>query len=161
MPTYPRMKLSSHFWLHEAVVSGAAARHGADNSPPVEMLPTLCHTAMQMEAVRDVLGGLPILVSSWYRSPEVNRLVGGAASSQHTRGEAVDFTVAGLATAEAARWLASPRRPVKFDQLILEYPTDSPWIHISFAFDRPQRGEVLHITGRASGYQPGLGSWAS
>lgn len=123
------MKLSPHFTLEELTVSQAASRLDLDNSPDAFVLAALTHTAKCMEEVRTALGAKPIYVSSGYRSIAVNKAVGGAVTSQHTKGEAVDFVCPayGAPTAIVARL----RDKIDYDQCILEYG-DSGWVHISF-----------------------------
>ena len=121
--------LSPHFTLDELTVSQTAARLGLDNDPPPEVLAALKRTALGLEAVRVRLGGAPILVSSGYRSPAVNAAVGGSPSSQHMRGEAVDFTSPRFGTPrQIVDALADSDVP--YDQLILEF---GRWVHISFS----------------------------
>ena len=86
--------LSPHFELREFVVSQKARDHGLDNTPPVEAienLRALCiHT---LEPLRNALG-LPIVVTSGYRTKALNRLlVYHSNKSQHMNGEAADFYV--------------------------------------------------------------------
>lgn len=50
------------------------------------------NAARMMERVREILGGQPIRVNSWYRCAAHNKRIGGASDSQHLRGRAVDFT---------------------------------------------------------------------
>ncbi len=156
---YPqRMRLSPHFTLNEALKSDTAQRKGLDNNPPIELIPVLCHTAFRMERVRLLLGGNGVVASSWYRGPALNAEVKGSSTSQHVKGEAVDFNAIGVATATAA--LRISRSDIPFDQLILEYPDGgSPWVHISFAFDGTARRDVRHKL-RGSAYLPGFGSFA-
>lgn len=87
--------LSPHFELLEFVVSQTARDHGLDNTPPaeaVENLRALCvHT---LEPLREALG-LPIVITSGYRTRELNRLlVCHSSTSQHMKGQAADFYVA-------------------------------------------------------------------
>jgi hypothetical protein len=122
------MRLSPHFTLDEFTTSQTAARMGLDNTPPPEIMPALLKTAQGMEAVRVRLGSAPISVSSGYRSPAVNKAVGGSANSQHSRGEAVDFICPRFGTpAEVVD--AIKGSGIDFDQLILEFDR---WVHISF-----------------------------
>ena len=123
------MMLSPNFSLSEFTDSQTAVRLGLDNDPPAELYEALRATARCMEDVRDLLGGNPILVSSAYRSPEVNKAVGGSANSQHTKGEAVDFTCPKFGTPRAI--VEHIRKsPLLWDQLILEFDR---WVHISFS----------------------------
>lgn len=133
------MNLSPHFTLAEMTVSQTAARRGIDNTPPPEVVARLRKTAQGMEGVRVVLGGAPILISSGYRSPAVNSAVGGAKSSQHMTGEAVDFTAPRFGSVVDV-FDAIRRSGIKYDQLIQEFGS---WVHISFS-DKP-RGQALII----------------
>ena len=122
------MNLSPHFTLAEMTVSDVAARRGLPNMPPDDILPALTRTAQGLEAVRAVLGK-PIIVTSGYRSPAVNRLVGGQPSSQHMKGEAADFICPGYGS-PAEIVAALVKSAVQYDQCILEF---GRWVHISFA----------------------------
>ncbi len=138
--------LSAHFALEE--LAGTLHR-GIDNRPPPEVVATLRETASRMEAVRGLLGDRVVSVSSGYRSPRLNRAVGGARRSAHLTGHAVDFNCHGYGPPLAVcRAIAGS--DVAFDQLIEE----GTWVHISFA--PRMRREVL--TRRPEGgYSPGLG----
>jgi hypothetical protein len=133
------MLLSPHFTLAELTISQEAARRGLDNTPTPEILDRMkTITAPGMELVRACLGA-PIQVSSGYRSPKVNRAVGGASTSAHQWGWAVDFIAPGAGSPlTVARKLESS--DIEFDQLIHEFGT---WVHISF--EPRKRGQVLTI----------------
>ncbi|MCA0247698.1 MAG: DUF882 domain-containing protein [Proteobacteria bacterium] len=132
------MKLTPHFTLAELTHSQTAARLGIDNTPAPEMVDALRKTAELLERVRALLGK-PILVSSGYRSPLVNRAVGGAAQSAHMLGCAADFSCPGFGSPlEICRAIASS--DISFDQLIHEYRA---WAHIAWA-PLPRR-QVLTI----------------
>ena len=134
------MKLADHFTLEELTHSQTAARLGLDNDPPPDVVDTLTRTAHGLEMVR-VLLQAPILVSSGYRSPKVNRAVGGAANSQHILGEAADFTAPGFGDpTEIVRAIMRSTRPIPYDQLIVEF---GRWVHISFS--RSPRHQALVI----------------
>lgn len=92
--------------------------------------------------------GKPIAVSSCYRSPAVNSAVGGSKTSQHMRGEAADFTVAGMTPEQIAAEIIAAGLP--FDQLIVERLRGSAWVHCSYAQGRSQRRQVLRITSAGS-----------
>jgi zinc D-Ala-D-Ala carboxypeptidase len=121
-------KLSAHFTLDEMTVSQEAARRGIDNTPPAEALAALRVTAQALEAVRVRLGCAPIIVSSGYRCPELNRIVRGSKDSQHMMGQAVDFICPAFGNpTEIAAALRDSG--IEYDQLILEF---GRWVHISF-----------------------------
>jgi len=107
-----------------------------DNTPPPEVVGTLRNTAARMEGVRRLLGDRVISVSSGYRSRALNRAVGGARTSAHLTGHAVDFNCYGFGDPIAVcRALAGSG--MAFDQIIEE----GTWVHISF--DPRMRRQVL------------------
>ena len=122
------MRLSDHFELDELIASQYAARHGIDNMPSdaiIANLETLC--ADVLEPLR-IAVGRPVVVSSGYRSPEVNKAIGGSNGSAHMLGLAADIVVPGLTVATVCREIVRLKLP--FDQLIDEY---SRWVHVAIA----------------------------
>ena len=142
------MLITPHFTLDEMIVSQLAARDGFDNSPPPEARANLQLLCCALEQVR-ALFNAPVIVSSGYRSEQLNRAIGGAANSQHIQGLAADFTVIKLSPRETVRRISESAVPV--DQLILEF---ARWVHLSVTRDTPRR-QVLTIR-KGSGYLPGL-----
>ncbi len=122
-----RVPLSAHFAIEEFTRSDVAERHGLKievtaGSPVAHALGLLCGSIL--ETVRLALG--PVQILSGYRPDEVNKLVGGASSSQHTKGEAADIVIAGKTPLEICRWLEASDLP--FDQCIHEF---GRWCHVS------------------------------
>lgn len=134
--------LSPNFALEELT---ATQQRRLDNRPPPEVLGNLRQTAERMEQVRRLLGDRVITVSSGYRSPAVNKAVGGGRTSAHLQGRAVDFCCHGFGDPRAV-CEAIARSGLVFDQLIEE----ASWVHISF--DPRSRREVL-TKARDGGYQ--------
>ena len=138
------VQLSEHFWLHEFTASLTARMAGLCNEPPaeaVERLKNLCQ--LVLEPLRQ-WAGRPVQISSGYRSPAVNRAVGGVPSSQHLRGEAADL----LLPSEQTGWLWFDyiRRHLPFDQLIWETYHTRHWIHVSCKADLSQnRRQVIEL----------------
>ena len=127
-------KLSEHFTLEELTVTQV---RDVDNTPRSgAVIGALKHTAEVMESVRTLLGAKQIIVTSGYRSPLVNKAVGGSLVSAHMTGHAVDFICPGFGSPEAVA-VAIRDSDIRFDQLIYE----ETWVHISFA--PALRGEVL------------------
>ena len=127
-----------------------ATRHAVDNTAPawaVENLRRLVATTL--DPLRDALGR-PIRVTSGFRSVELNRAVDGAAQSQHTRGEAVDFKVDGVASADVVD--AIVRLGLPFDQVIWYAAERGGHVHVSLT-GGGNRGEVLHAPA-GGGYVP-------
>lgn len=141
------MNLSPNFTLAEFTASQTAARRGIDNTPPAATLAVLKASAEGMERVRHILGDRVISVSSVYRCPDLNRAVGGAPTSAHVTGHAVDFNCFGFGTPlEVCRALEGR---LDYDQLIHEF---GRWVHIGFG---PRlRRQVLTIS--SAGTRAGL-----
>ena len=138
-------KLTAHFALEEL---SCTQHREIDNRPPPEVVSTLRGTAAQMEKVRQLLGDRVITVTSGYRSPALNRVVGGARNSAHLNRHAVDFNCYGYGRPRAV-CAAIAGSGMPFDQLIEE----GTWVHISF--DPRLRRQVL--TKRpGGGYELGL-----
>jgi zinc D-Ala-D-Ala carboxypeptidase len=140
------MRLSEHFTLEEMT---ATQCRGVINDPLPDTIEVLRDTALKMEAVRALLGGPAIHVNSGYRSPLVNRMVGGSPTSAHLYGYAVDFIAPSFGTPlEVAKAISAS--VLAFDQLIWEEET---WVHISF--DPKMRQQVM-TKRRHGGYVAGL-----
>jgi Uncharacterized protein conserved in bacteria len=138
-------KLTAHFALEELV--GTQHRE-IDNTPPSEVVATLRTTAARMEEVRRLLGDRVITVTSGYRSPALNRAVGGARTSAHLTGHAVDFNCHGYGGPRAV-CAAIARSEIPFDQLIEE----GTWVHISF---EPRMRRQVLTKRPGGGYELGL-----
>lgn len=138
------MRLTEHFSLAELCHSQTADRLDLDNTPPDDVMPYLMATARGLEAIRLILR-CPVVVSSGYRSPDVNAAVGGSRTSQHVKGQAADITVPGFGSPSQVM-AAILRSDVVFDQCILEFasPRDPSrgWVHVSFA-DRPRKQALV------------------
>ena len=147
------MKISKHITLAEATKSNTATRLGIDNIPPQAIIERMTETAEKVfEPLRETLG--PIRVSSFYRSPELNRAIGGSKNSQHCTGEAIDLqavTVSNAVLFNAACDLSD------FDQIIWEFGTleEPDWVHISYSKTH-NRKQILRASkiGKRTAYVP-------
>lgn len=142
------MKISNHITLAEATKSQTATRKGIDNTPPKEVIPNMIAVAEKcFEPLRE-WHGKPIGISSFYRSPALNRAVKGSARSQHCKGQAIDIDADifdnGLTNKQIYNWLVNN---VDFDQIIWEYGTDDnpAWVHISYVSKEKNRRQQLRI----------------
>lgn len=144
-------RLTPHFTLEEFTFSQTATRKGIDNTPHEGILDNLCILANGMEDVRNLLNA-PIHVSSGYRCPELNDLLGSKRTSQHIKGLACDFTSNAYGSPQIifADIISSD---IPYDQCLLEFDR---WIHISFVEDGgTPRKQALIINGEgAMIYQP-------
>lgn len=85
--------LSKHFTLEELTRSSFAINKGIDNTPSAQVIYNLFLTAVKLEEIRRIIGNVPIIITSGYRSSPVNIGVGGSKTSDHVNGLAVDFVV--------------------------------------------------------------------
>jgi len=118
------VKLSEFFTLEEMTITQVRS---VGNVPNALKLENLTRTAMKMDHIRRLLGR-PIIVSSGYRSPEVNKIVGGSPTSDHMQGLAVDFICPGFGTVDEIVEKID-KSGVEFDQLFNEF---NRWVHIGF-----------------------------
>lgn len=142
------MKLSEHFTLAEFTASDTARRFGLDNTPTPAIVRVLRETAAGMETVRAILceaagRDIPIIITSGYRAPAVNKKVGSGPKSSHIGGRACDFKAPAFGTPlKIARELERAHKAgaLPYDQLIHEF---GAWVHIGF--DLRLRGQSLTI----------------
>jgi phosphoribosylaminoimidazole (AIR) synthetase len=134
------MRLSKNFVLSEITHSNTAKRLGINNEPNKEHLYNMQILIKELiQPMRDALG--PIRISSGYRSPQLNRAIGGSSKSQHCKAQALDlqFWKQGkMCNQEIFNWVLETK--VEFDQMINEF--DYSWIHISYVQDN-NRNQVL------------------
>ena len=145
------MKLSAHFTLDEFTASETAERRRLDNTLPPELLMTAQNTAEMMEKIRAVLGDNPIIITSGYRSPEVNRAIGSGDSSDHIKAMAVDFKCPAYGTPKAvALHLADKIDSLGIGQVIYEHT----WVHVSTR--RPSKDVNRVLTMNGGNYSVGI-----
>jgi hypothetical protein len=136
------MQLTPHFTLEELTVSDTARRKGIGNAPTPAHLRNLRRTAALLEEIR-ALFGVPLEITSGYRNPQVNALVGGVPTSAHALGLAADFHVQGIDDLAAARRIRDSG--IVFDQLIHEA---GRCVHVGLpAVGKPLRQQVLRQPG--------------
>ena len=129
------LRLSPHFSLGELTKTSIKTEDG--NIPSrvvIENLTNLCEN--WLEALRQAQGPSEgIIINSGYRSPEVNKLAGGAPTSNHLTGCAVDIHVSGFE--QAIRYASilldiSDGTQRDYDELFIEKnKTGSHWIHFA------------------------------
>ena len=134
------MKLSEHLELSEVIRSESAKRNGISNMPTAEHIENFKILAAKVfEPIREHFG-VPIRISSGYRSAELNKCVGRSATSQHSSGEAIDIDQ-DATTITNKQVFEYIRDNLAFDQLINEF--NYSWVHVSYKANGKQRGEVL------------------
>lgn len=144
------MQLSDHFTLAEMTFSQTAARRGIDNSPSPAIIAALRQTCVHLlEPIRAHFGR-PVMVTSGYRSPALNRAIGGVPESQHCQGEATDIVIQGVDNPRIARWIM---HHLSFDQLIME----GHWVHVAYRADRARQSVLTaHFVHGHAHYTDGL-----
>ena len=144
------MKLSRNFNLSEFTNSTAARINNINNDPPPHILAILATTASRMEDVRALLGNHRITITSGYRSPKLNKAIGGAPNSQHMTGHAVDFICPEFGS-PAKIMQAIVDSAIEYDQCVLEYASKTDpskgWIHISFCSKPRMQALVIDESG--------------
>jgi len=136
------VKLSEHLDLSEVIISESAKRNGISNMPTPEHIANFMLLAEKIfEPIREHFG-VPIRISSGYRSKELNAKIGGASSSQHCKGQAIDIDqdATSITNKEVFEYI---KDNLPFDQLIYEFGDSSnpDWVHVSYV---PKgRGQIL------------------
>tara|TARA_R100000231_G_scaffold87010_1_gene65984 strand:+ start:150 stop:617 length:468 start_codon:yes stop_codon:yes gene_type:complete len=134
------MRLSKNFVLSEITRSNTAKRLGISNEPSKKHLANMQKLITELiQPMRDSIG--PIRISSGYRSPQLNRAIGGSSKSQHCKGQALDLQFwrdGQMCNQEIYKWILNSN--LQFDQMINEF--DFAWIHISLK-EKNNRNQVL------------------
>lgn len=146
------MNLSENFTLEEMCRSETAARYGISNVPPAKAIAALKALCVHVLEPLRANYRRPIIVTSGYRSPDVNMAIGGAATSQHCKGEATDFTVHGVSNWEVCQHMQAN---MNYDQLIYEFG-ETGWVHVSWRDDYRNQELTARRQGRRTVYLPGL-----
>jgi len=136
--------ISKHISYKEGVHSITAIRKGIDNEPNEEQLANMKLVANNVfEPLRVFING-PIKVNSFFRSPDLNKAIGGSTKSQHCKGQAIDIddTYGKATNAEMYWWI---KENLDFDQMIWEFGNnDNPdWVHVSYVSPDKNRNRCL------------------
>ena len=140
------MKIGKYLTLQECIKSDTAIRKGIVNVPQgreVQAMIKLC--AWLYDDVSEHFN-CKIPVTSFYRTIKLNRAIGGAPTSQHMRGEAIDLDCDTLTSGLTNKIIFNYiKNNLTFDQLIWEYGDDKKpdWVHCSISFEGEQRMQVL------------------
>jgi hypothetical protein len=146
------MQLSKNLALAEVMRSETAKRKGISNMPTPEHIENFKKLAENVfQPIREHFG-VPIHISSGYRSAALNKAVGGSASSQHCQGEAIDIDMDGTSVTNK-QIFDFVKDNVNFDQMIWEFGTDAnpDWVHVSYDSAGKQRKQILKAVKTANG----------
>ena len=138
------MSISKHISYKEGVYSRTATRLGIKNNPNAEQMKNMVAIAEEVfEPLRVWVGG-PIKINSFFRSPELNKAIGGSGKSQHCHGQAIDLddTFGRATNAEMFEFI---KEHLDFDQMIWEFGDDDnpDWVHISYVSEKENRNRCL------------------
>jgi len=140
------MKLSEHLSLSEVTRSESAKRKGISN------MPTEAHIANFKLLAENIFEPIrnhfrcPIIISSGYRSKELNASIGGSATSQHCSGEAIDIDMDGTPNGVTNKMVFDYIKDnLTWDQMIWEFgdANNPDWVHVSYESSGKQRKQIL------------------
>ena len=136
--------ISNNITYAEAIHSSTAKRKRIDNTPSPNQIDAMKLLAEKIfQPLRAWVGG-PIKVNAFFRSAALNNEIGGASSSQHCKGQAIDIddVYGGKSNAEMFNWI---KENLDFDQMIWEFGTDTQpnWLHISYVSKEDNRNKCL------------------
>ena len=138
------MQLSKNLALAEVIRSETAKRKGISNMPTPQHIENFKKLAENVfQPIREHFG-VPIHISSGYRSKALTTVVGGSLSSQHCSGEAIDIDMDGTSITNK-QIFDFIKENLNFDQMIWEFGTDTnpDWVHVSYESTGKQRKQIL------------------
>ena len=135
------MKLN--FTMSELVYSKVAIKNNISNMPDIDSLDNILELIINVLQPIRVAINKPMIITSGFRSKELNKIIGGNSNSQHLTGSAVDFIVKGVEPENLVNFIV--KMGIEFDQLINEYDS---WVHVSYNKKR-NRKQVLRIKNSA------------
>lgn len=142
------MNLSKNLTLFEMTRSDMAKRKGVSNEPTPEHVANMKILAEKIfQPIREHFG-VPIYISSGYRSAALNKKIGGAKNSQHCLGQAIDIDMDGHPHVSNVQVFNFIKDNLFFDQLIWEFGNNSnpDWVHVSYSPTGTNRRHVLKAT---------------
>jgi len=136
--------ISKNISYKEGVYSRTATRLNIDNKPNDDQMQNMCLIAEEVfEPLRVWVGG-PIKINSFFRSPKLNKAIGGSTKSQHCHGQAIDLddTFGRATNAEMYEFI---KKYLDFDQMIWEFGNDDnpSWVHVSYVSEDKNRNRCL------------------
>jgi len=139
------MKLSKNLSLDEVIKSNTAIRRGIDNTPTEEHIKNLKYIAEKIfQPIREHFG-VPIYISSGYRSQALNEAIGGSSRSFHSHGMALDLDQdgknKGVSNADVFYYI---KNNLPFTELIWEFgnETNPNWVHVAIALGRENEKNI-------------------
>lgn len=147
----------ANFTIAEMVHSSTAEKLNIGNNPPLPVRVHLTETMTLLENIRSEwgkyceannLGAPAIRVSSGYRSPELNKAVGGVKTSAHVLGYAADIVPVNGKQDEFETFMAEmfAKKGYAYDQIIVEKSKSARWVHVGYKkADGSQRRQCFKL----------------
>ena len=144
--------ISKNISYKEATHSTTAKRLGIDNTPNTEQMSNMRYVAENVfQPIREHFG-VPIYISSFYRSEALNKAIRASLSSTHIKGEAMDLDADVFGRINNAQIFNYIKDHLEFDQLIWEFGTDDnpAWVHVSLSKtnNRNQILKAIKVNGK-------------
>jgi zinc D-Ala-D-Ala carboxypeptidase len=136
------MKIGTYFSIQEVERSETAKRLGIQNVLPLKYYDNVHGIVQNLLDPLRALYGKPLYISSWYRSAELNRAIGGAQFSDHMTANAVDIDLDAFGPFENQKIFKLIKDNFKFHTLIWEFGNSNnpDWVHVSwFKDDAPKK----------------------
>ena len=141
-------KISDNISYKEATRSETAQRLGISNKPKKEHIENMELIAEKIFQPLRKWVDHPIKINSFFRSEKLNSRIGGALSSAHKDGLAMDLnSLGGKTNLEMFHYI---KDNLEFDQLIWEFGVEPKWLHVSWN-KKKNRKQVL-VTKRKGKY---------
>ena len=136
--------ISEHISYREGTFSVTAKRLGLENEPDEKQLENMRLLAEKIfEPLRKYVGK-PIKINSFFRSPDLNKAIGGSSKSQHCKGQAIDIddTYGNMKNYGMYNFI---KENLDFDQMIWEFGDDEnpDWVHVSYVSEEENRNRCL------------------
>lgn len=141
------MHITKYFTLDEFIKSSTAEKYKIDNTPDEESLKNLESLMEFLDPIRDKWCK-PIVITSGYRCPDLNRAVGGSKTSSHCSGLACDLKY----QENLFQFLIEYLKDKEFDQLIMEYSGSVKWIHLGIG-PKMRKQILVYKNGKYSNYK--------
>lgn len=138
-------KISEHITYTEATYSPTAEARVIDNTPTAAELANMKFLAAKVFEPLRAASGVPIRITSFFRTAALNQAVGGSRTSDHVLGRAMDLQTMNPELYSNADIFRFIKTNLDFHQLIHEYGSDEEpaWVHVSYKSDGHNDKQVL------------------
>ena len=125
--------------MSELIYSETAIENNINNMPDINSLDNMLDLIFYgLQPIRDLIGK-PIVITSGFRNPLVNRLVGGSNTSGHLTGRCADIHVDGMSARDLFNFII--KSGVKYRQCILE---NESWVHLDYKKDDLKQENLIY-----------------